>query len=170
MYQQQLKCLHVMCFCAYLLSARKQRAESGSGMRQAQARTKEEHTAVRPQFQGSVSKAQKLICTKSQTTRSRVIILCSCVAKRMVAPEQREAYSNEHAITDFNSADAKRNTQSVSVASRVYYLAGIGKCTNPLEPFCAALRWHQFVLHSRSPASCITCDRCGVITLPRTRL
>jgi hypothetical protein len=53
----------------------------------------------------------------------------------MVAPEQREAYSSEHVITDFNSADAKRNTQSVSVASRVYYLAGIGKCTNPLEPF-----------------------------------
>jgi len=119
---------------------------------------------------GLDSKAQKLICTKSRTTRSRVIILCSCVAKRMVAPEQREAYSSEHAITDFNSANAKRNTQSVSVGSRVYYLAGIGKCTNPLEPFCAALRWHQFVLHSRSPASCITCDSCGVITLPRTRL
>jgi len=83
-------------------------AESGSGMRQAQARTKKEHTAVRPQRQGLRQQSTKWIYTKSRTTRSRVVITCSQVAKRMAAPKQREAYSSEHARVDFNSADATR--------------------------------------------------------------
>ena len=58
-YRQQV--LHVMYFCAYLLSTPEEsktalrslgEAESGSGMRQAQAKTKKEHKAVRPQRQG----------------------------------------------------------------------------------------------------------------------
>ena len=68
----------------------------------------------------------------------------------MVAPEQREAYSSEHAITDFNSADAKRNTQSVSVASRVLL------CTTWRELENVQIRWSLFALRSagnKSPST-----------------
>jgi len=102
MYQQQFKffmsCASVR-ICCRPGEERRVRLGNATSASQNQGRTHGCATAA-PKAQDS--KAQKNL------EKSRDQSLLRKSPKRMAAPEQREAYSSEHAISDLNSADAIR--------------------------------------------------------------
>jgi len=136
-------------------------------MREAIVRAEEEQKAVRPQRQGLRQHSTKNKSVQEAGPREARSSLDAPKVEKKAAPEQREAYSSAHAVRDLNSAAARR----IKTTSRVYHLAGIGKCRNSLKTRCAALRLQlKIVFPSRSSACCFTCVRCEVIALPRNRM
>ena len=75
-------------------------------MREAIVRAKEEHKAVRPQRQALRQHNTKINLYKKpdheKPDRHWMLLKWP---KRMAAPEQREAYSSEHAVNDLGSGE-----------------------------------------------------------------
>jgi len=165
-----------MCFCAYLaLSAvgpetwhdcSLGNAESGS---ECGPEPRKNTRLYDRSAKGLDSTAQKINLYKKPDHEKpdRHWMLLKWKKRRPRSNVKLTGYSSAHAVRDLNSAAARR----IKTTSRVYHLAGIGKCRNSLKTRCAALRLQlKIVFPSRSSACCFTCVRCEVIALPRNRM